>query len=246
MNMNTINKTSKQAGATRQVTRHRVRDAIRDAILAGRYAPGQKLAQEQLAREFGISRIVVRESLMELQGSGLVETEDNCGVRVAAPDVKQLLEACELRELIEVFAVRRCCDTITLKDLRDLRDLVERMAEFHAAGKQQQGAALDREFHLRLVRIAGNTLLQRLTANNWFLGKVLTAGTANAKAIRSGHLAILKAIEAGDPARAEAIIREHVKPGYELAQRIANGDTTALKWVTENECEPKHMERNSP
>lgn len=216
---------------TRQVTRHRVRDAVRAAILGGRHAPGQKLAQEQLAREFGVSRVVVREALMELQGSGLVETEDNCGVRVAVPDGHRLLEACELRELIEVFAVRRCCDTITLKDLRELRGMVAQMAAAHAAGQRQQGAALDREFHLRLVQIAGNSLLQRLTEHHWFLGKVLTADTASAAAIRDGHLAILEAIRAGDPARAEAVMREHVRPGYELAQRLAAGDRRGVDWV---------------
>ncbi|MFZ2656504.1 MAG: GntR family transcriptional regulator [Victivallales bacterium] len=220
------------AAATRQVMRHRVRDALRDAILAGSYAPGQKLAQEELARKFGVSRVVVREALMELRGTGLLTSEDNCGVRVAAVDPRRLLEACELRELLEVFAVRRCCDTITLRELRELRELVARMAAAHAAGQRPQGASLDREFHLRLLRIAGNSLLQRLTEGNWFLGKVLTAETAGAADIRASHLAILDAIQANDPARAEAVVRKHMKPGYELAQRLAAGDPAGLGWVT--------------
>src|SRR6187402_491133 len=89
--------------------RSRVSQAIRKMILAGELRPGDRLLQQQLAKHFGVSQSVMRESLLEAQFTGLVESVNGIGARVAAIDLPQLLAAYEVREMLEGLAARLCC-----------------------------------------------------------------------------------------------------------------------------------------
>src|SRR5688572_9671156 len=104
--------------------RHRVREGIKDRISSGTYRPGEKLPQHQLAAEFGVSRGVVREAILELDGLGLVRSIDNRGAVVHEVGPDELLEAYELREVLDGLAARQCCERISLKELRALRELI--------------------------------------------------------------------------------------------------------------------------
>src|SRR5262245_58587035 len=75
-----------------------VTQALRDAIVEGRLQPGERIRQEAVAREFGTSRIPVREALRQLQSEGLVTLLPNVGARVARLDVGELVEVYLVRE----------------------------------------------------------------------------------------------------------------------------------------------------
>ncbi|MBI4026411.1 MAG: GntR family transcriptional regulator [Verrucomicrobia bacterium] len=196
---------------SRLVSRHRVRDAIHQIILTRSDRPGQKLVQEQLARELNVSRGVVREALMELKSSGLVETIDNCGVVVSRMNREKLIECFELREMHEALAVRRCCARITVQQLRELRALAREIHRVHRRGRRRAGAHLDQQFHQRLIQIAHHHLLTQLASAYWVLGKIVTDADADINATRKGHLAILQAIAHGNEDEAEKLIREHIR-----------------------------------
>ena len=80
-----------------QVLRHRVVEGIQRMILTGEYAPGSRLPQQRLAKRLGVAQSVVRESLLELRGVGLVEIRDGMGVFVRRVDSNMLLQAHEVR-----------------------------------------------------------------------------------------------------------------------------------------------------
>ena len=88
-------------------SRHRVSEEIEQMILAGTLRPGQKLLQQQLAKQFGVALGVLRESLLELKAIGLVDIIDNVGMFVAELDARRVLEAFEIREVHEGLAARR-------------------------------------------------------------------------------------------------------------------------------------------
>src|SRR6202165_4723685 len=82
-------------------------DALRDGILTGRYAPGTRLVQEDLAVAFGISRIPLREALRRLEGEGLVVISPNRGAIVRPLSPKDVVDLYDLRLALEGLALRR-------------------------------------------------------------------------------------------------------------------------------------------
>src|SRR5213083_3643409 len=90
-----------RAGGTAETARGRVREDVRRLILSGELKPGTRLTQQHLAKRFGVAQSVVRESLLELQASGLVRSVDNLGIFVSDLDTNLLLQAYQVREMIE-------------------------------------------------------------------------------------------------------------------------------------------------
>ncbi len=211
--------------------RDRVGEQLQRLILTGELSPGTKLVQQRLASQLGVSQSVLREVLLELQVCGLVETAYNRGMFVSQLDAKKLIEAFEVREAHECLAARLCCGQVAPARLRELAEVAERVFTLAEAGKQDQMAALDREFHQQLVELSGNSMLVRLSQNFWVLGKILRAGR-NAAIVRNEHLAILKAIGADNPERAERIVRKHIQEGKRLVQEKIRDRRFVPAWVT--------------
>ncbi len=219
-----------EAGQTQVVTRHAVRDHIARRIAGGDYQSGMKLVQRNLANEMGVSRGVVREALFELSGMGLVETMDHRGAIVNDFNDERLVECYELREVLEGLAARRCCERITIKQLRDLRAMADEILRLYRDGKDEEGGRLDREFHLQLVQIAGNRLVERLTSTYAVLGKVITNPNRDPELVHSQHQMILNDIQAGDPEQAERSAREHIR-GSVAGIRKQASKPPGVKWL---------------
>ena len=206
------------SGAGGAAARHRVREGLREMILEGEVAPGSKLPQVQLAKRFGVSQAVIRESLLELRAVGLVEAVDNFGVFVSNLDKGMLVQVYQVREVLEGLVVRLCCDRASRGDLRVLEELAERVCELGMAGRHGEMGLLDREFHDRLMEISGNRMLDRLSESYRVFERVIRVAR-DFEVVRDEHLGILRAIEAGDEALAEALMRAHVRAGREAFER---------------------------
>src|SRR5689334_9487446 len=90
--------------------RRRIRDSIERHILSGRLKPGERLVQLDLAKEFGVAQSVIRESLLDLRLSGLVQSVNNSGMFVSDLNPHRLISAYQIREVFEGLAARLCCD----------------------------------------------------------------------------------------------------------------------------------------
>jgi DNA-binding GntR family transcriptional regulator len=214
-----------------KVARHAVRNHIAQQIAAGEYRPGMKLVQETIAKETGVSRGVVREAIFELQGVGLVEALDNRGAIVNEFNLERLMESYELREVLEGLAARRCCTRVTVQQMREFKRQVEKIHELYVAGEHDEGGGLDRDFHLRLISVAGNRLVERLSNTYAILAKMITVSSRDPKAVRNEHLAILQHIEEGNEELAEASARQHVRTAAEIVRKQAS-QIPSIQWLT--------------
>jgi DNA-binding GntR family transcriptional regulator len=214
-----------------KVARHAVRNHIARQIAVGEYRPGMKLVQEVIAKETGVSRGVVREAIFELQGMGLVEAVDNRGAMVNEFNMDRLLESYELREVLEGLAARRCCSRITVQQMRELRAQTTEIHRLYADGKHEEGGCLDRDFHLRLIEIGGNRLVERLSNTYAVLAKMITVPTRDLERLQREHQGILDEIEAGNPQRAEECARLHVRNAAETVRNHA-GKLPNFQWLT--------------
>jgi DNA-binding GntR family transcriptional regulator len=217
--------------------RRRIRDLIQQAILRGEYAPGQKLRQMELARRFGVAQSVVRESLLDLRLTGLVEVVDRLGVYVGDLGLDRLLEAYEIRESLEGLAARLCCKRASRDDLKELAGLAEQAHCLGRARRTAEMGAVDRAFHLRLIAVAGNQLLQRLSGAYRILGMTMQANRP-IDAVHREHLAIVKAIGDNDPSRAERQARRHVASARQAIARQAAAGDFQPRWVVDPPITP--------
>jgi DNA-binding GntR family transcriptional regulator len=117
---------------------------LRAAIDAGRWRPGELLRQEQLAAEFGVSRIPVREALAQLQSEGLLTVEHYRGARIARPAAGDIEELFDLRIMIESDLLRRALPRHQPRSLRELQRLQEALED---AEDRSAWIAGDTAFH---------------------------------------------------------------------------------------------------
>lgn len=216
--------------APHSTARSRVREGVRQLILSGELHAGTRLTQQHLAKRFNVAQSVVRESLLELQFTGLVESVDNVGTFVGQLDTETIVHAYHVREVLEGLAVRQCCERASRNDIRGLAEMAERVFALGIEGKTKERGTLDRAFHRRTIEIADNHILSRLTDAYHVLGMVVQASLPHEE-IREGHLRIVAAIEANQPAEAEAAARAHVAAAREAIERQIAAGGFQPKWV---------------
>ena len=135
----------------------RVADSLAEAILAGRMAPGDRIAESTIARQMDLSRAPVREALRRLESSGLVDYKTNRGFFVHAITGESLANLYELRIVIETAAVARLVRTnagAALPGLQAQLDELRRLAEVGADMATHVSA--DMEFHRMICAASGN------------------------------------------------------------------------------------------
>jgi DNA-binding GntR family transcriptional regulator len=218
--------------ASAQTARHRVREDVRRLILTGELRPGTRLTQQQLAKRFGVAQSVVRESLLELQFSGLVRSVDNLGIFVNDLDTGLLLQAYQVREMIEGLAARLACERANRADIRELYEMTQAIYQNGVAHNDPDRGHIDRDFHHRIIMISQNVVLARLTEAYHVLGTVLTA-TRNHETIRDEHNAIVKAIEDNKADDAERAARLHVSGVRSAIEEQVAGGRFTPKWVVD-------------
>ena len=221
------------ANGTPQTTaRGRVREDVRKLILSGELKPGTRLTQQHLAKRFGVAQSVVRESLLELQASGLVRSVDNLGIFVSDLDAHALIHAYHVREMLEGLAARLCCERASRADIRDLHEMAERIDQLGQAGKLAERGTLDRAFHHRTILISGNPILTNLTDSYQMLNMVVQLTRDHERVLRE-HRAIVEAIERGEPDAAEQAARVHVAGLRKFIQQLISEGKFEPRWVLE-------------
>lgn len=131
-----------------------VTESLRQRILNGEFAPGIQLRQDALAEEFGISRIPVREALLQLEAQGLVRIVPHRGAVVTGLSVEEVEDIFRLREQLEPPLLALSARRFSEADYRRLRSLTDGYGAALAAGQVDRWGELNRSFHLDLLRYA--------------------------------------------------------------------------------------------
>jgi DNA-binding GntR family transcriptional regulator len=206
-----------------------VADRIRTAIWSGVYAPGDRLVERRLAREFGISHIPLREALARLTEEGLVERLPRRGARVASLTPRMLEEVSSLRVVLEQFVVRRLKDRFTPEAHAELQVIVARMVEAADQHDLVRVHELDQQFHQRLWEITDHALLVELAAqmrsrtSHFYRAAAASLGADEVRRHADSHQQLLDVIASGDRRAAERAMQQHVE---QAAQRIADAQLT--------------------
>jgi DNA-binding GntR family transcriptional regulator len=194
-----------------------IADAMRRAIVLGDLPASLRLDEPALARKFGVSRVPVREALVRLEHEGLVRLEPHRGAFIIGLTEQDVRDLYELRQLIERRAVRRAAGRIGPDGVACLRRLAERMDRALRAGQPQAMVEPDVSFHRLLVAEAGSgqllTAWERLAG---LIGAMLEVTDLTYRGTPSpvhGHERIIETLARRDGAAAEEEIRAHLENG---------------------------------
>jgi DNA-binding GntR family transcriptional regulator len=197
------------------VASSRIADTLRAAILDGRYLPGQRIRQEEVAARSGASRIPVREALRMLASEGLVTLVANTGAWVASLTMAECAETYQIRERLEPLLLRSSLPGLD-------RAAVGRLAEL-AAAMEAPGAGIDaflradREFHLSSYAgaPAGQTgqIIGRLwnTTQHYRREFTTLAARDGMRATHLEHRLLLDCISRGDGDDGERVLVMHIR-----------------------------------
>lgn len=206
----------------------RVFEELQEAIVTGGIAPGTKITEPGLAKEYGISRGPLREAMRRLEGRHLVTRIPHVGARVVSLSLDELLELYEVREAMEGMACRLAARQMPQEEIDGLKALLEKhesQAELqqNLAYYQKEG---DLDFHYRIVNGSGNRKLSELLCGElYYLVRMyryrFSATSGRPKRAFQEHYRIVDAIEQRDEELAEMLMRRHIRASRDnVEQRL--------------------------
>ena len=211
-----------------------VRLAIEREIFEGTLAPGATLDEESIARRFDVSRTPVREAMLQLVQSGLVEKRPRQGAFVAKTDVRHTIQMFEVMSELEGICAKLSARRLSAAERAALEETHRKTAAALKAGDDAAYYALSRRFHLQVIDGTHNDVLIETTNK---LGVLLVPYRrfqlrypGRPEANLSDHTEILAAIQAGDSDQAYALFRKHTTvQGDVLADYISQPGHGAVK-----------------
>ncbi|MBI5886187.1 MAG: GntR family transcriptional regulator [Deltaproteobacteria bacterium] len=140
--------------------RERIADFIKDSIVSGNLKPGERVPEQEIAENFGISRTPIREAFRQLESEGFITVTPRKGAVVSPITDKDVSEFYEIKSLLEGHAAKTACPKLTVKDIKRLESLNEQMGRAAAKDDVKTFFKLDAEFHDTFLAACGNDKLQ--------------------------------------------------------------------------------------
>ena len=201
-----------EVGITRSALSEQVKGRLLQAILDGRYPPGARIVETRVAKEFGTSQAPVREALRDLEALGVVETAPFKGARVRQPTTAELLEAFDVRAILEGHGAVLAIENVTADDLERLIELIDSMRAAAIEGDPFAEATADTEFHRLIMHQSGNATLERVWSTlEPFLRTYITIVSpgVDRRAVADRHMPIVEALRRGNADLIEEAFRVH-------------------------------------
>ncbi len=201
---------AEETPASDRPLREAVRDTLRSRIFEGHYAPGTRLVERDLAAEFNVSRLPIREALRMLRQEGLIRDRASRGSEVAGLSAKDVEDLFDVRESLEVLACRLAASRATEEDLKRLSGLLDDAERFLAKGSILEAHRANSEFHDAITAIANNNFLR--SALEPLQGRMhwLFRHVSDLPELIQEHRELYAAIASGDPERAAAQSASHI------------------------------------
>lgn len=197
--------------------------SLREGIIEGRYAAGDRLIEKNLEATYGVSRTVVREALRQLETEQLVEIVPNVGPQVRGLTYDDVVHLYQVRTALESAACRLAAESASIQQVKALRSSYEHLSEHAAAESVHELIGEKDAFYAALIAASGNPIIGQMLAN-------VQARIAQLRHItlaspdRTPHMLgelrkVVEAIEAADPVAASDAAIAHVDSASKIALR---------------------------
>jgi DNA-binding GntR family transcriptional regulator len=205
---------SDQVALNRHVLRDEIKEHLIDAILRGKFQPGERLTELALARQLGVSQAPIREALGHLELMGFVQSVPYKGTYVRQHSPEQLRDIYTVRAWLEALAGHLAAPRLTNEHLQELADLVEQMMDHARRGNDHDFYKADYAFHQVIIRVANNSMLTQLfdllQYAYWTFASTILL---NPDLVYLGqrHYRVLEVLRQREAASAAQVLREHIE-----------------------------------
>ncbi len=203
---------------------------ILNLILSKRFHPGDRLIENELAEELGLSRTPIRNALKRLAALGLLDSRSNKGCYVPRLDPQDMFEIFESRKLIESYAAGEAAMKVSDEDIQYLENILEREKQIYTEGNIQAYTEINNEFHCSISTLARNRYIERFFKQAFwrselyifFFDRFYWSNEETEKLLRDPskssschqHREIVTAIVTGDRTKAEQTMSDHISATY--------------------------------
>ena len=193
---------------------------LKEAIVSGEIPPGTPIRLQEYVDRLQMSSVPIREALRFLEQKGLIERSPHRGVYVSQMSAQDLDDTYQIRLELESKALRMASEAMTDDDSARITELVERYAKASLAG-DSVARDLHGDIHMSLYELSGSKWLLLLLPMLWDNSEryrrlaLPLRGTPEQRI--EEHRQIVEAVAAGDPDRAEALLRTHLSNSFEAA-----------------------------
>ncbi len=189
---------------------------VKEMIIENKLKPGEKINQEKLASDLGVSRMPLHKAFQQLENELLVEYIPRRGIFVKAVDMQLIADALECRELIEGLAARYAAEEISEKDIEFLRNLFVPFKKDPEKADHSRYEEADKKFHEKLRSYIKNSILEKVEAlDNVFLRSYQKGLIREPGVTFTEHQEIIEALASRNPDRAEKLVRGHLRKSRE-------------------------------
>ncbi len=208
----------------------RIAARLREALVQGRFVPGQALKIRDLAEAFGTSTQPVRGAIKQLVAEQALQALPNRSARVPLLELAKLEDLTRVRIAVEGLAVELAATHATPADVRKLRRALAWRAKDDA-----EHLACHRDFHFSVYRLAQSATLMPIIESLWlqlgpYLRQATTLVQGQAMEHRHHH-ALIAAIEAHDPAAARRAVEADIRGSAQLFPGAAGEGAEPLRWL---------------
>lgn len=200
--------------------------SLTEAILSGKFKPGEWLKEGRLAEELHLSRIPVREAIRRLEEQGLVVIVPRRGAFVVSLSAEEIQKINSLRLVLEAEALILCRANLTSENEREIADLIYQWEEQIHQITPSVASGLDLGIHRKIWSFAGNEyLLKALTSLTVPLFAHQTINKLTVEKRRWGansHVPLLEYVQGNSSLSAEEVILNHLKFGWEEPERFSH------------------------
>lgn len=194
---------------------HQAEEILRDMIVTGVLAPGERLNEVALAESIGISRGPLREAIKALAGQGYLTMEVHRGAFVKKWEPREIVDLYELRSALEIYSVRLVVDRASDSDLQALAArLDEEEDRIRRSVEQSEPYVSELDFHEQLVTLGGNQAIRDTLADANHKLFLALRPTSHSAARRThaviAHREVLDVVRARDEEGAVALMKDHL------------------------------------
>lgn len=200
--------------------------ALCDALIQGRFQPGDRLKIRDLAEQFGTSVTPIRDAILKLANDEAITFRSPRDIRIPAMSEARYREIRSIRVRLEGLAAETAAQVATSADIAALEAILRENEAALACGDGLKGAELNQMFHFMLPKIAGLPVLNGILRRLWLqMGPLISdAYLPGGRAMIDHHYPVVEALKRHDPAAASmAIVDDILLGGKPLLERIVKG-----------------------
>lgn len=205
-------------------------DKLKQAILSRELAPGTKLVEATLSQNLNVSRTPIRNAYRKLEEEGYVTLMQNKGAYVVQPDIKEIIQAFELRIELECIASKFGIDKLKAEDIQELEHLAEEEVKVYKEEDIPAYISVNKQFHMLLAEKSENKYIIE------FLSKVIDQidiylriydvvdyRSEEKNKSLDEHKKIIQALKNGDLHQVQMELRNHLENTLDTLQNTAEG-----------------------